>query len=88
MVRIQLCFSNQLIIESISFLNLSRFLFLFLENFGVRKLELLFCVFIGIMALSFAWMFGETNPDIKAVASGALISLLNSSILQNLFFQP
>ncbi|KAG0605944.1 hypothetical protein M758_9G100500 [Ceratodon purpureus] len=46
------------------------FLFLFLENFGVRKLELLFCVFIGIMAVSFAWMFGETNPDIKAVAAG------------------
>ncbi|XP_024393903.1 metal transporter Nramp4 isoform X2 [Physcomitrium patens] len=48
------------------------FLFLFLENFGVRKLELLFCVFIGIMALSFAWMFGETNPNIKAVASGLI----------------
>ncbi|XP_024381410.1 metal transporter Nramp4 [Physcomitrium patens] len=48
------------------------FLFLFLENFGVRKLELLFCIFIGIMALSFAWMFGETNPDVKAVASGLI----------------
>lgn len=24
------------------------------------------------MALSFAWMFGKTNPDVKAVASGAL----------------
>lgn len=46
------------------------FLFLFLENFGVRKLELLFCIFIGIMAVSFAWMFGETNPDITAVATG------------------
>lgn len=43
-----------------------------MENFGVRKLEFLFCVFIGIMGLSFAWMFGKTNPDVKAVASGAL----------------
>lgn len=48
------------------------FLFLFLENFGVRKLEFLFCVFIGIMALSFAWMFGKTNPDVEAVASGLI----------------
>lgn len=46
------------------------FLFLFLENFGVWKLELLFCVFIGIMEVSFAWMFGETNSDVQAVASG------------------
>uniref|UniRef100_A0A7I4DLT1 Uncharacterized protein n=1 Tax=Physcomitrium patens TaxID=3218 RepID=A0A7I4DLT1_PHYPA len=60
------------------------FLFLFLENFGVWKLELLFCVFIGIMEVSFAWMFGETNSDVQAVASGALASLFNSTILQDL----
>ncbi len=47
-----------------------RFLFLFLENFGVRKLEALFCTFIAIMALSFAWMFGQTNPDVKAMVKG------------------
>lgn len=50
---------------------LCRFLFLFLENFGVRKLEALFCSFIAVMALSFAWMFGETNPDGRAMVSGA-----------------
>lgn len=55
------------------------FLFLFLENFGVRKLELLFCIFIGIMAASFAWMFGETDPDIKAVASGLVFPSVPSS---------
>ncbi|CAM6042210.1 unnamed protein product [Sphagnum compactum] len=49
------------------------FAFLFLENFGVRKLEALFCGFIGVMALSFAWMFGETNPNGKAMAAGLLI---------------
>lgn len=39
------------------------FIFLFLENYGVRKLEAFFAVLIGIMALSFAWMFGEAKPD-------------------------
>lgn len=39
------------------------FIFLFLENYGVRKLEALFAVLIAIMALSFAWMFGETKPS-------------------------
>ena len=42
----------------------------------MRKLEALFCVFIGIMGLSFAWMFGETNPDVKAMASGVYLTLL------------
>ncbi|XLS92412.1 hypothetical protein HN51_068420, partial [Arachis hypogaea] len=39
------------------------FIFLFLENYGVRKLEAFFAVLIGIMALSFAWMFGEAKPN-------------------------
>lgn len=39
------------------------FIFLFLENYGVRKLEALFAVLIGVMAISFAWMFGEAKPD-------------------------
>ena len=41
----------------------SSFIFLFLENYGVRKLEAFFAVLIAIMALSFAWMFGEAKPD-------------------------
>lgn len=39
------------------------FVFLFLENYGVRKLEALFAVLIAVMAVSFAWMFGETKPN-------------------------
>lgn len=39
------------------------FIFLFLENYGVRKLEAVFAVLIAVMALSFAWMFGETKPN-------------------------
>ncbi|KAA3461391.1 metal transporter Nramp3-like isoform X3 [Gossypium australe] len=35
------------------------FIFLFLENYGVRKLEAFFAVLIATMAISFAWMFGE-----------------------------
>lgn len=29
----------------------------------MRKLEALFAVLIATMAVSFAWMFGETKPD-------------------------
>lgn len=29
----------------------------------MRKLEALFAVLIGVMAISFAWMFGEAKPD-------------------------
>lgn len=39
------------------------FIFLFLENYGVRKLEALFAFLISVMALSFAWMFVETKPS-------------------------
>lgn len=39
------------------------FIFLLLENYGVRKLEAVFAVLIGTMAVSFAWMFGEAKPN-------------------------
>lgn len=39
------------------------FIFLFLENYGVRKLEAVFAVLIATMALSFAWMFGDAKPS-------------------------
>lgn len=29
----------------------------------MRKLEAFFAVLIGLMALSFAWMFGKAKPD-------------------------
>ncbi|XLS77766.1 hypothetical protein HN51_061991, partial [Arachis hypogaea] len=41
------------------------FVFLLLENYGVRKLEAVFAVLIAIMAVAFAWMFGETKPSGK-----------------------
>lgn len=46
------------------------FIFLFLENYGVRKLEALFAVLIAVMGISFAWMFGETKPNAKELLVG------------------
>lgn len=46
------------------------FMFLFLENYGVRKLEALFAVLIGTMALSFAWMFADAKPNGKELVLG------------------
>ena len=46
------------------------FVFLFLENYGVRKLEAVFAVLIATMAVSFAWMFGDTKPSGKQLLIG------------------
>ncbi|XP_030537997.1 metal transporter Nramp2-like [Rhodamnia argentea] len=58
------------------------FMFLFLENYGVRKLEALFAVLIGTMALSFAWMFGDTQPSGKELLAGLLIPRLGSKTIR------
>ncbi|KAJ4836227.1 Natural resistance-associated macrophage protein 2 [Turnera subulata] len=58
------------------------FLFLFLENYGVRKLEAVFAVLIGTMALSFAWMFGDAAPSGKELLKGILIPRLGSKTIR------
>ncbi|KAK7281706.1 hypothetical protein RIF29_09924 [Crotalaria pallida] len=54
------------------------FIFLLLENYGVRKLEAFFAVLIGIMTLSFAWMFGDAKPSGKELIIGILVPKLSS----------
>lgn len=63
------------------------FIFLFLENYGVRKLEALFAVLIAVMAISFAWMFGETKPNMKELLVGEQ-SQFKTKIFNNLQFNP
>ncbi|KAK9165884.1 hypothetical protein Scep_001075 [Stephania cephalantha] len=58
------------------------FIFLFLENYGVRKLEAVFAVLIATMALSFAWMFGDTKPSGKELLLGVLIPKLSSKTIR------
>ncbi|XP_073005429.1 metal transporter Nramp6-like [Typha latifolia] len=58
------------------------FIFLFLENYGVRKLEAVFAVLIGTMAFSFAWMFGETKPSGRELLLGILIPKLGSKTIR------
>ncbi|KAJ9186802.1 hypothetical protein P3X46_002335 [Hevea brasiliensis] len=58
------------------------FMFLFLENYGVRKLEAVFAVLIATMALSFAWMFGDTKPSGKELLTGILIPRLSSKTIR------
>lgn len=72
------------------------FIFLFLENYGVRKLEAVFAVLIATMAISFAWMFGETKPDgvelllgkysVRVTFSSFFDSLFHLKILISLFW--
>ncbi|KAJ4963100.1 hypothetical protein NE237_023039 [Protea cynaroides] len=57
-------------------------IFLFLENYGVRKLEAVFAVFIATMAISFAWMFGETKPSVKELIVGILVPKLSSKTIR------
>ncbi|KAI8028968.1 Metal transporter Nramp3 [Camellia lanceoleosa] len=58
------------------------FVFLFLENFGVRKLEAVFAVLIATMAMSFAWMFVDTKPNGVELLLGILIPKLSSKTIQ------
>ncbi|KAK4749423.1 hypothetical protein SAY87_026872 [Trapa incisa] len=58
------------------------FIFLLLENYGVRKLEALFAVLIATMALSFAWMFGDAKPNGKELLLGILVPKLSSRTIQ------
>lgn len=58
------------------------FIFLFLENYGVRKLEAVFAVLIATMALSFAWMFGDAKPSGTELLLGILIPKLSSKTIK------
>ncbi|KAE9457219.1 hypothetical protein C3L33_10880, partial [Rhododendron williamsianum] len=58
------------------------FMFLFLENYGVRKLEAVFAVLISTMALSFAWMFADTRPNGKELMLGLLVPKLSSKTIR------
>ncbi|CAN6485688.1 unnamed protein product [Victoria cruziana] len=58
------------------------FIFLLLENYGVRKLEAFFGVLITVMAISFAWMFGEARPSGKDLLLGVLVPRLTSSTIK------
>ncbi|KAJ8765532.1 hypothetical protein K2173_014654 [Erythroxylum novogranatense] len=58
------------------------FIFLLLENYGVRKLEAVFGVLIATMALSFAWMFADAKPSGEELILGLLIPKLSSKTIQ------
>ncbi|OMO78853.1 Natural resistance-associated macrophage protein [Corchorus capsularis] len=58
------------------------FFFLFLENYGVRKLEAVFAVLIATMALSFAWMFGDAKPSTNELLIGILVPRLSSKTIR------
>ncbi|KAK4481539.1 hypothetical protein RD792_012440 [Penstemon davidsonii] len=58
------------------------FMFLLLENYGVRKLEGVFAVLISTMALSFAWMFADAKPSKKELLIGLLVPRLSSRTIR------
>ncbi|XP_014351320.1 natural resistance-associated macrophage protein 1 [Latimeria chalumnae] len=44
--------------------------FLFLDKYGLRKLELFFCLLIAIMAITFGYEYGVVRPDQKELLKG------------------
>ncbi|KAF0887705.1 hypothetical protein E2562_002398 [Oryza meyeriana var. granulata] len=58
------------------------FIFLSLENYGVRKLEAVFAILIATMAISFAWMFTDTKPNMKDLIIGILVPKLSSRTIR------
>jgi len=55
------------------------FIFLYVERTGIRKLELLFAIFIGVMVGTFGWMFAIVGPSSVEIASGLFIPTLDST---------
>ena len=49
------------------------FLFLMLERVGIRNLEALFGLLIGIMAASFGYMYADAGVSIADVSKGLLV---------------
>ncbi|XP_071733302.1 metal transporter Nramp2-like [Rutidosis leptorrhynchoides] len=58
------------------------FMFLLLENYGVRNLEAVFAVLISTMGLSFAWMFSDARPNGKQLLIGLLVPKLSSRTIR------
>uniref|UniRef100_A0A914CPE6 Natural resistance-associated macrophage protein n=1 Tax=Acrobeloides nanus TaxID=290746 RepID=A0A914CPE6_9BILA len=52
---------------------LDTFVFLFLDKFGVRKLELFFVSLIAIMAITFGYEFVVVQPDFIGILKGIFI---------------
>jgi len=59
--------------------SLDCFMFLYIERKGIRKLEMLFAIFIGVMVLAFGWMFAEVGPSSTEITSGLFIPTLDST---------
>ncbi|TKW29263.1 hypothetical protein SEVIR_3G384700v4 [Setaria viridis] len=62
--------------------SLDCFIFLSLENYGVRKLEAVFAFLIATMAIAFAWMFTDTKPNMKDLLVGILVPKLSSRTIR------
>lgn len=52
---------------------LDTFTFLFLDKYGLRKLELFFGFLITMMAVSFGYEFIVVKPELGEIAKGSLI---------------
>jgi len=55
---------------------LDTFSFLFLENYGIRKLEAFFCSLIGVMAITFGIEYVISAPDQAEVVKGVMLPSL------------
>ncbi|GAB2293820.1 Natural resistance-associated macrophage protein 2 [Dionaea muscipula] len=58
------------------------FAFLFLENYGVRKLEASLAFLVATMAAAFAWMFADARPSGERLLTGVLVPRLSSKTIQ------
>lgn len=72
------CFTAGVIITAVD-----SFLLLLIDRIGVRHLEALFGVLVGLMAIAFGIMFADAGVDIGQVIEGKLLLYYPS---QNLRF--
>ncbi|XP_072029435.1 natural resistance-associated macrophage protein 2-like [Amphiura filiformis] len=53
------------------------FVFLFLDKYGLRKLEAFFAFLITVMAITFGYEYGTVKPDQKSVLAGLFVPSCN-----------
>ncbi|KAL9237979.1 hypothetical protein vseg_012464 [Gypsophila vaccaria] len=58
------------------------FVFLFLESYGVRKMEAAFAIMVATMAISFAYMFVDAKPSGQELLIGTIVPRLSSKTVQ------
>ena len=55
------------------------FILLLIDRLGVRHLEAMFGILVGVMAIAFGWMFADAGVPVGSVLEGKCLNWLHSA---------